>query len=243
MIKTKWKPEHELEYSLRNFTRVSIFSCGFCASLCDTGGTIGMRAMEAFLRQREKSVILAKVVVSCCSEEIMRQAVRRHRRSLSASDVLVLLSCSAGVKSAYLVGVGTAIIGALDTIGNTPITSRTGVLAENICATCGQCVLSYTGGICPVSGCPLHLKYSPCQHYGESDGTCVVDALRHCVWKEVAQVADWEELAKLQEIHKITSVLEPTTLAGNKVPSWVKRTSGWVMAHSGWLEKAALSIR
>ena len=118
---------------MRNFSRVSIFSCGFCASLCDTGGTIGLRAMKAFLHQRGKEVILAKVVVSCCSEEIMRQAVKRHQHSISESDALVSLSCSAGVKSAYMVGVGIPIIGALDTIGNTPITRQTGVLAESIC--------------------------------------------------------------------------------------------------------------
>jgi len=243
MIKTRWKPDDELERSLRNFNRVTIFSCGFCASLCDTGGTLGMRAMEAFLRQRGKEVVLAKVVVSCCSEEIMRQAVKRYRHSISASDALVILSCSAGVKSAYLVGVGIPVIGALDTIGNTPITRQTGVLAESICVTCGQCILSYTGGICPVSGCPLHQKYSPCEQFNESDGTCVVDKLRHCVWQEIAQVADLEELARLQEFHKSKLRGVSTTLAGRRTPSWVKRKSGWFMAHSGWLEKFALSIR
>jgi ferredoxin len=243
MIKTKWKPEHELEHSLRNFNRVTIFSCGFCASLCDTGGTIGMRAMEAFLHQRGKEVIQAKVVVSCCSDEIMRQAVKRHRRSLSASDALILLSCSAGVKSAYLVGVGIPIIGALDTVGNTPITRQTGVLAESTCATCGQCVLSYTGGICPVAECPLHLKYGPCERFSESGETCVVDPLRPCVWKDIAHVADFEELAKLGEVHKSELGGVSTALIGSRAPSWVKRTSGWIMAHSGWLEKGALSIR
>lgn len=243
MIKTKWKPEHELEHYLKSFNRVSIFSCGLCASLCDTGGTIGMRAMEAFLRQRGKEVVLAKVVLSCCTEEIMRQTVRRHRHSISASDALVILSCSAGVKSAYLVGVGKPIIGALDTIGNTPITRQTGVIAESICATCGQCVLSCTGGICPVSECPLHLKYGPCERFSEGGGACVVDTLRHCVWTEIAQVAGLEELAKLGEVHKSEVKEGSTTLAGSRAPSWVKRTSGWIMAHSGWLEKGALSIR
>jgi hypothetical protein len=243
MIKTKWKPEQELEYSLRNFNKVTIFSCGFCASLCDTGGTIGMKAMEAFLHQNRKEVVLAKVVVSCCSEEIMRQTVKRHRHSISASDALVILSCSAGVKSAYLVGVGVPIIGALDTIGNTPITRQTGALAESICATCGQCVLSYTGGICPVSGCPLHLKYGPCERFNESDIICVVDSLRHCVWKEISQAVDLGGLAKLQEVHKSEAMVVSKTLAATRVPSWMKRTSGWIMAHSGWLEKAALSIR
>jgi hypothetical protein len=243
MIKTKWKPEHELEHSLRNFNKVTIFSCGFCASLCDTGGTIGMRAMEVFLRQRGKEVVLAKVVVSCCSEEIMRQALKRHHHSISESDALVILSCSAGVKSAYLVGVGKPIIGALDTIGNTPITRQTGVLAESICATCGQCVLSYTGGICPVSECPLHLKYGPCERFSEGGETCVIDSLRHCVWKDIARVADFEELAKLGQVHKSESREVSAKSAGSMTPSWVKRTSGWIMAHSGWLEKAALSIR
>lgn len=243
MIKTKWKPDHELEHSLNCFNRVSILSCGLCASLCDTGGTIGMRAMEAFLRQRGKTVILAKIVLSCCSEEIMRQAVKRHHRSISKSDALVILACGAGVKSAHMVGVDVPIIGALDTIGNTPITRQTGVLAESICTTCGQCVVSYTGGICPVAECPLHLKYGPCERFDETDEPCVVDTLRCCVWKEISRRVNMGELAKLQEVHKSKYRGVSTILASSRAHSWVRRASGWLMARLGWLEKAALSIR
>ena len=243
MIKTKWKPEQELEHSLKNFKKVTIFSCGFCASLCDTGGTVGMKAMEDFLHRKGKEVVLAKVVVSCCSEEIMRQAVKRHRHSISASDALVILSCSAGVKSAYIVGVDVPIIGALDTIGNTPITQQTGAVAESTCETCGQCVLSYTGGICPVAGCPLHMKYGPCERFNESDEMCVVDTNRHCIWREISQSVNMEELAKLHEVHKNKTMVAPKILTGSRAPLWMRRTSSWIMAHAGWLEKGALSIR
>lgn len=242
MIKTRWKPAQELEHSLRNFSRISIFSCGFCASLCDTGGTVGLKAMESFLRQRGKRVVLGSVVASCCTEEVMRQSMKRHRNSILKSEALLILSCSAGIKSAYLVGVDVPVIGALDTIGNTPITRQKGTVAETTCSTCGQCVLNYTGGICPLAGCPLHLKYGPCDRFTESDDLCAVDKSGHCIWKGITQIGNMEDLARIRNLHK-NEIKSVATLMGWRPWPWVRRVSGWVMAHSGWLEKAALSIR
>ncbi len=147
------------------------------------------------------------------------------------------------MKSAYLAGIGMPIIGALDTIGNTPITRRSGPVAETVCSTCGQCVLNYTGGICPLAVCPLQLKYGPCERFNEGNGLCVVDQHRYCVWEKISQVANMEELAKAHELHQREFKDAVAIKSVNRTRPWVRKVSGWIMTHSGWMEKAALSIR
>jgi 5,10-methylenetetrahydrofolate reductase len=50
------------------------------------------------------------------------------------------------------------------------------------CHSCGQCVLSETGYICPMS-CPKGLRNGPCG--GTVDGMCEVDSNRKCVWVRI----------------------------------------------------------
>lgn len=50
------------------------------------------------------------------------------------------------------------------------------------CQTCGQCVLSHTGMICPMN-CPKGLRNGPCG--GTLDGKCEVLPDRDCVWTRI----------------------------------------------------------
>ncbi len=50
------------------------------------------------------------------------------------------------------------------------------------CHTCGQCVLSQTGMVCPMS-CPKGLRNGPCG--GTLDGKCEVYPSKSCVWVRI----------------------------------------------------------
>jgi len=54
------------------------------------------------------------------------------------------------------------------------------------CRSCGQCILSTTGFVCPMR-CPKTLRNGPCG--GSSDGMCEVDNLKKCVWNEIFEGA------------------------------------------------------
>jgi hypothetical protein len=50
------------------------------------------------------------------------------------------------------------------------------------CRSCGQCILSTTGFVCPMR-CPKTLRNGPCG--GASNGNCEVDREKKCVWVEI----------------------------------------------------------
>ncbi len=63
--------------------------------------------------------------------------------------------------------------------------ARTESLAKGVvfdCRSCGQCVLSHTGLVCPMA-CPRQLRNGPCG--GSMDGHCEVFPERKCVWVRI----------------------------------------------------------
>ncbi|MCL5071346.1 MAG: methylenetetrahydrofolate reductase C-terminal domain-containing protein [Actinobacteria bacterium] len=50
------------------------------------------------------------------------------------------------------------------------------------CRSCGQCILSTTGFVCPMR-CPKTLRNGACG--GSKDGMCEVNNTKKCVWNEI----------------------------------------------------------
>ena len=55
------------------------------------------------------------------------------------------------------------------------------------CRSCGQCILSTTGFVCPMR-CAKQLRNGPCG--GASKGKCEVNTEKNCVWEEIFEGAD-----------------------------------------------------
>ncbi len=115
-----------------------------------------MKVMTGLLEEWGKKIVLARTINVCCSEEIMLQAVRIHLSPVrSKCDALVMLSCAGGIKTAFLCNPGIPVVAALDSIGSGMVTRQNNPVALSQCVTCGHCVLTFTGGICPISECPF----------------------------------------------------------------------------------------
>ncbi len=67
---------------------------------------------------------------------------------------------------------------------------------------CEKYVIDYTGGICPISGCPSKLKYGPCKKVPEESKSCIVNSDQDCVWSEIAKMGDHAALNNLYQIHE-----------------------------------------
>jgi hypothetical protein len=202
MNKTVWKPQKEIAHQFRDINRVTIFSCCFCANLSGTGGERGIRIMKRMLKDLNVKVVRGECVLVCCEENVMRQSIRRYRRSLAKSDALVVLSCAAGVKSAFLGKPGLPIICPLNPVGSAVVSHADDPVARGVCTVCGTCVISYTGGICPVSECPMGTRYGPCENADDNQGECYMRPGVECVWKEIERRADTEKLGKLKLLHR-----------------------------------------
>jgi hypothetical protein len=202
MIKTVWKPRDEIAHSFRGVHSATIFSCTFCANLSGTGGSRGIKIMKRILAELNVNVVRSECVLVCCEENVMRQAMSRYEKAISQSDALVILSCAAGVKAAFLAKQDIRIVNPLNPVGSAVVSHADDPVARGLCTVCGNCVIAYTGGICPVSECPAATKYGPCKKAADMQGKCALRPGKECIWEEIKKRADIKELKKLQRIHR-----------------------------------------
>lgn len=226
MVRIELKSAEEMRYSLKDVRKVALFICDFCANLSGNGGVRGLRYLRDCLEEWGKEVVLARTIMAICSEEIMGYALKKYREPISECDAIVLGACSIGVRATMFCDPGVPVIGLTDPVGISVI-SR---LEEHsdVCRTCGHCVISFTGGICPLSRCPAGRLYEPCRERPKDSRKCVVDRERECVWWEIERVGDMDALRELGRIHgdeKLARLSNPdpfyTRSHPKKMVSWL----------------------
>jgi len=184
VITTK-KPKEDVLEALRDFKvkKVTIVSCGTCAALCQTGGTEGAEEWSNILKEEGFEVVTTIVSEDVCDNRVMKKDLRKIDEELSQSDAILTLSCGLGVQSIITVlgkkhptlpvfiSNDTKFIGETERIGRFYMR----------CRACGDCLLNYTGGICPIANCAKALMNGPCG--GMVKGKCEVGGYeRDCGW-------------------------------------------------------------
>jgi len=233
MVKIKWKSAREIEYLLSKAERVAVFTCDFCANLSQAGGKRGMAYLRRVLEGWGKEVVLGRSVVPCCSEAVMRQAMRMYGRKLKACDALVVLSCPTGLKTARLCDPDIPLVCPLEAVGGSMITGRDDLLARSVCSSCDHCVISYTGGICPLSGCPSGQLYGPCENSPKRGDRCTADPGRRCIWKEIEVRGDLEMLRAVERLHGSGETQRLPGPGGGHTPPYLARFASWIIARTG----------
>ncbi len=176
MIITEAKPLEEVAEMLKGFKRVFVVGCGTCATTCQTGGEEQVKQMVEKLKEMGKEVVGWVVVETPCDVRVARRDLRKT--NYKEADVLLCLCCGAGVQTLCEL-TGKICVPGLNTkfIGET---ERIGRFYER-CRACGDCILFYTGGICPVTRCAKGLMNGPCG--GQADGKCEVGGWKKdCAW-------------------------------------------------------------
>lgn len=231
MLMSVWKSEDEIQQALGDAQRIAVLSCNVCANLNGTGGKRGLRQMKRLLKKWGRDIVVARTVNVCCSEEIMRQCLRIYIEPKREScDALVMLCCAGGIKCAFICNPGVPIVAALDSIGSGVVATSMTPVQAGICNFCDHCVLTFTGGICPLAECPAKSKYKPCNK-ASTDGTaCAVEPERQCVWKTIEREGDLTALASLAKMHKLKNYNRIPAVAFNGSPAYIRKTSGWFMA-------------
>lgn len=84
-------------------------------------------------------------------------------------------------------------------------------LWEERCRACRDCLLTTTGGLCPVSLCPKGMVNGPCG--GTRQGKCETDPQRDCVWTLIHQ-----RLAGLDRLENLAPIIAPRDHGGHNLP-------------------------
>lgn len=203
MVKAERKPLAEIKDAIQSYTRILNVGCGGCVSVCLVGGQ-----KEVQLLNTQLNVMLQNDGRPGRLEgfTVERQCNRLHLVDLDARvaryDCLISMACGAGVQllaerypdKPVFPAVNTAAIGVDREIG----------VYEERCRACGDCVLGYTGGICPVTRCAKGLFNGPCG--GTNRGFCEVSNDIPCAWQEIYERLKAQN--RLEDIKKLRPPME-----------------------------------
>ena len=173
---TRTKPMEKVLEALTGYEHVFVVGCGTCATMCRTGGVDEVAAMRGALEEAGKLVTGTLVIPTAC-DNVTHECLAQNRQALADSQVVLAMSCAFGVQT--VMGYAERPVQpALDTLFF-GLETMPGHFAE-VCIQCGECVLAYTGGICPVTACHKGLLNGPCG--GTNDGKCEIDSTIDCAW-------------------------------------------------------------
>jgi len=199
MIITKQKPIEEILKSLEGETNIFLVGCSVCADECQTGGECATKELVEKLNASGKHVTGFSVLNSPCHVLVTKKDIKPHRELIDQSDSILITACGAGAQSVAQV-IEKPVRPAVDTLflGNV---ERHGHFYEH-CSMCGECVIAFTDGICPITNCAKGLLNGPCG--GMNKGKCEIsteDRPVDCAW-----VLIYERLKKLNHLDKFKNI-------------------------------------
>jgi ferredoxin len=198
MIVAEIKPFGEIKDMLKDYNKIFVIGCGTCVTVCLSGGERQVELLASALRMARKIegneiTIGERTISRQCDPEFVDQI----KDEAIQYDAVLSMGCGAGVQVIaerlknipVLPAMNTIFIGASDGEGN----------FLEMCAACGDCILSLTGGICPVARCAKQLLNGPCG--GAQDGKCEISPDIPCAWNLII-----ERLSKSGNLHKLERI-------------------------------------
>jgi ferredoxin len=180
MIVSKQKPLPEILHALEGVDKVFLIGCAKCATVCKAGGEEELWQMQEALTAAGKEVTGSVVIDEACHMLRVGRELRGKKEMVEEAGALLVLTCGAGIQSVSAASPKRTVAG-LDTLflGNI---RRFGQF-EQKCSLCGECLLTATGGICPITTCPKGILNGPCG--GMDNGRCETDAESECAWYQI----------------------------------------------------------
>lgn len=196
MIVSNRKPLEEILAELDGVSRIFLVGCAKCATVCKAGGEEEVWEMQEHLSASGREVTGSIVIDEVCHMLRTARDLRSRKEMVDDAEAILVLACGSGVQSVSATTTKRTVAG-LDTrfLGNI---RRLGQF-EQKCSLCGNCLLSRTGGICPVTICPKGLLNGPCG--GMENGHCEIDTESDCAWKMIFdRLAERGDLVRLGKI-------------------------------------------
>ena len=183
MHATIQKPIEEIVGSIRPDERVFVVGCNNCAWKCKSGGEEETKNMAERLQKRGVKVVGHTVPgpqgMSLCKLDHTRKVLNEDfGEQTGEADSFLVLGCGQGVHTVIDATDGGMVHPGCDTIFGGETVSETEI--NEYCSLCGECVIEYTGGLCPMTLCAKNLLNGPCG--GAENGKCEVDSERDCGW-------------------------------------------------------------
>lgn len=220
MIISEQKPLPEIMNSLEGEQRIFILGCKGCAEACHTGGEAQVMEMKDILEKGGKTIVGHTVVDFLCDKALVKLRLQAYKEAIAGADSLLVMTCGIGVQATANV-VDKVVHPACNTINAGG--SRGEWRGDERCYECGECLLDYTGGICPLTACTKSLINGPCG--GTRNGKCEFEPeTRDCGWHLI-----YERLKKLGQLDKMRTMLDPKDYSKMRPPPQLRKTILWAL--------------
>ena len=220
MIISELKPWPEIQGYLAADKKVFLVGCNGCAQVCHTGDEAQVQTVRQKLEQEGKTVTGYAVADFLCDKAQLKLKLLAHRSEVEAADSLLVMTCGIGVQ-ATANAVDKVVHPATNTVNQGGF-QGTWPGAER-CRQCGDCVLEWTGGICPLTACSTLLLNGQCG--GAKNGRCEVEPdVRPCGWQQIYE--------RLEKIGKLEFMKTPIIVKNwNKMqpPPRMRSTIMWAL--------------
>jgi len=216
MIIAERKPLQEIRNMISGCKKILVVGCGTCVTICWAGGEkeVGILSSQLRLassREGKELSIVEAVVERQCEKEMVIEELRDKMQDVEG---ILSMACGIGVQTVADVFEEKPIFPALNT-SFMGMPEGEGVWTEK-CGACGDCVLYWTGGICPVVRCAKGLLNGPCGGTRKG-GKCEVDPEKDCAW-----VLIYRRLEKQGRLDLMRKYYEPRNYRAVKRPGKIE---------------------
>ncbi len=178
MIYSEQKPWEEIASYLQKDEKLFVLGCGGCAAASGSGGEEQVKDLSHKLDEAGWEVTGSRVIEFLCNKGLVGMRLARVSNQIEEADSILGAGCGIGIQAVGKL-VDKQVHPANDTVsmghfhGAWP--------SEETCERCGECLLEYTGGLCPLTVCTKGLLNGACG--GSHDGECEVEPGRPCGWE------------------------------------------------------------
>ncbi len=199
MITAEQKPIQEIRDMISPYKKILVLGCNSCVAECAAGGEKETAMLASALRMaakmNEEDVLIEEKAIE---RQCVKDFVILLDDIIDQYDAVLSLGCGAGVQAVGDMFYEVPVIPALNTefLGET---KEQGLWLEN-CLGCGDCMLYYFGGICPLARCSKQLLNGPCG--GSMEGRCEVDPDMPCAWQMIIdRLSRFGALERLEQVY------------------------------------------
>ncbi len=223
MILSEQKPQEEILCSLEGENNVFILGCNGCAQSSGTGGPVQVKEMKKRLGEAGKKVTSSMVIDFLCQKALVKSRLRARTQEVESADSILVMTCGIGVQ-AVSAAINKVCHPACNTINLGG--SRGEWKGGERCLECGDCLLDYTGGICPLTACTKGLINGPCG--GASQGKCELDPEKDCGWELI-----YERVKQKNQLDKLRKFITPKDYSKMMPSPKMLSTSHYALEQSG----------